>query len=217
MRKRKKEIDNRWLLFLLLLIITICGISYSKIRKKAILYFGTQKEILKPQQSLNIFDNITVEIEGEVRYQGMYTIYQGYTLKDVIEKAGGLTEQADAVSLDWNVFDGQKIVIPKKEETVIIEYSPLFLEQKEEEKEPQETEKVEEIEEVEDTKRLLININTASAEELVLLPGIGEKIAENIISYRTEHGSFETIEEIKNVSKIGNSIFEKIKNYITTQ
>ena len=217
MRKRKKEIDNRWLLFLLLLIITICGISYSKIRKKAILYFGTQKEILKPQQSLNILDNITVEIEGEVRYQGMYTIYQGYTLKDVIEKAGGLTEQADAVSLDWNVFDGQKIVIPKKEETVIIEYSPLFLEQKEEEKEPQETEKVEEIEEVEDTKRLLININTASAEELVLLPGIGEKIAENIISYRTEHGSFETIEEIKNVSKIGNSIFEKIKNYITTQ
>ncbi len=214
MRKRKKEIDNRWLLFLLLLIITICGISYSRMRKKSILTFGTEKEILKSQQSLDILDNITVEIEGEVKYPGMYTIYQGYTLKDVVEKAGGLTEFADTVSLDWNVFDGQKIVIPKKQETVIIEYSPLFLEQKEEQ---QETEKIQGVELSEDAKRLLININTADAEELILLPGIGEKIAENIISYRTEHGSFQTIEEIKNVSKIGNSIFEKIKNYITTQ
>ncbi len=217
MRKRKKEKDNRWLLFLLLLIITICGISYSKIRKKSILSFGTEKEVLKSQQSLDILDSITVEIEGEVKYPGMYTIYEGYTLKDVVEKAGGLTELAVAVSLDWNVFDGQKIVIPKKQETVIIEYSPLFLEQKEEQKTEKEVENVEETQEIEDTTRLLVNINTAGAEELVLLPGIGEKIAENIISYRTEHGSFQTIEEIKNVSKIGNSIFEKIKNYITTQ
>ncbi len=217
MRKRKKEKDNRWLLFLLLLIITICGISYSRIRKKSILSFGTEKEVLKSQQSLDILDSITVEIEGEVKYPGMYTIYEGYTLKDVVEKAGGLTELAVAVSLDWNVFDGQKIVIPKKQETVIIEYSPLFLEQKEEQKTEKEVENVEETQEIEDTTRLLVNINTAGAEELVLLPGIGEKIAENIISYRTEHGSFQTIEEIKNVSKIGNSIFEKIKNYITTQ
>ena len=217
MRKRKKEKDNRWLLFLLLLIITICGISYSRIRKKSILSFGTEKEVLKSQQSLDILDSITVEIEGEVKYPGMYTIYEGYTLKDVVEKAGGLTELAVAVSLDWNVFDGQKIVIPKKQETVIIEYSPLFLEQKEEQKTEKEVENGEETQEIEDTTRLLVNINTAGAEELVLLPGIGEKIAENIISYRTEHGSFQTIEEIKNVSKIGNSIFEKIKNYITTQ
>ena len=160
---------------------------------------------------------ILTNLEGEVKYPGMYTIYVGYTLKDVVEKAGGLTELAVAVSLDWNVFDGQKIVIPKKQETVIIEYSPLFLEQKEEQKTEKEVENVEETQEIEDTTRLLVNINTAGAEELVLLPGIGEKIAENIISYRTEHGSFQTIEEIKNVSKIGNSIFEKIKNYITTQ
>ena len=142
MSEKKKEIDNRWLLFLLLLIITICGISYSRIRKKSILSFGTEKEVLKSQQSLDILDSITVEIEGEVKYPGMYTIYEGYTLKDVVEKAGGLTELAVAVSLDWNVFDGQKIVIPKKQETVIIEYSPLFLEQKEEQKTEKEVEKM---------------------------------------------------------------------------
>ena len=113
MSEKKKEIDNRWLLFLLLLIITICGISYSKIRKKTILHFGIEKEFTEPQQYLDTLDSITVEIEGEVKYPGIYTITKGYTLKDVIEKAGGLTEFSDTVSLDWNVFDGQKIIIPK--------------------------------------------------------------------------------------------------------
>ena len=92
MSEKKKEIDNRWLLFLLLLIITICGISYSKIRKKTILHFGIEKEFTEPQQYLDTLDSITVEIEGEVKYPGIYTITKGYTLKDVIEKAGGLTE-----------------------------------------------------------------------------------------------------------------------------
>lgn len=219
MSEKKKEIDNRWLLFLLLLIITICGISYSKIRKKTILHFGTEKEFTEPQQYLDTLDSITVEIEGEVKYPGIYTITKGYTLKDVIEKAGGLTEFSDTVSLDWNVFDGQKIIIPKKEEDVIIEYSPFFLEQKIQQNEIEnETEQQKEnVSEDIEVKKLYININTANAEELALLPGIGEKLSENIISYRTKHGSFQTIEEIKNVPKIGNSIFEKIKNYITTQ
>lgn len=215
MNEKKKEIDNRWLLFLLLLIITICGISYSKIRKKTILHFGTEAKLTEPQQYLDTLDSITVEIEGEVKYPGIYTITQGYTLKDVIEKAGGLTEFSDTVSLDWNVFDGQKIVIPKKEENVIIEYSPFFLEQRIQQNELEEQK--ENVPENIEVKKLYININTASAKELELLPGIGEKLSENIISYRTEHGSFQTIEEIKNVPKIGNSIFEKIKDYITTQ
>ena len=130
MNKIKKKIDNRLLIFLLLFIITICGISYSKMRKKTLLTFGTEKEFISPQYSLNVLDSITVEIEGEIKYPGIYNITEGYTLKDVVEKAGGLTEYANVVSLDWNVFDGQKIVIPKKEENFIIEYSSLFLEQK---------------------------------------------------------------------------------------
>ena len=206
MNKIKKKIDNRLLIFLLLFIITICGISYSKMRKKTLLTFGTEKEFISPQYSLNVLDSITVEIEGEIKYPGIYNITEGYTLKDVVEKAGGLTEYANVVSLDWNVFDGQKIVIPKKEENFIIEYSSLFLEQKQKQENEQQ-----------DTKRLYININTADVEELDLLPGIGEKLAESIISYRTENGFFQTIEDIKNVPKIGDSIFEKIKDYITIQ
>ena len=217
MNKIKKEIDNRWIIFLLLFIITICGVSYSKIREKNLLNFGTEKEFISSQSSLNVLDSITVEIEGEIKYPGIYNITKGYTLKDVIQKAGGVTEYANVISLDWNVFDGEKIIIPKEDENLIIEYSPLFLEQKEKQKKEQEQKEITETIMSEDTKRLYVNINTANVEELTLLPGIGEKLAENIILYRTENGSFQTIEEIKNVPKIGNSIFEKIKDYITIQ
>ena len=220
MSKTKKGADNRWLIFLLLFIITICGISYSKMRKKFLLTFGTEKEFISPQYSLDVLDSITVEIDGEIKYPGIYNITKGYTLNDVIEKAGGLTEYADVISLDWNVFDGQKIVIPRKEEKFIIEYSPYFLERKEKQIEQQEQEEIQkEPEKIvsENTKKICININTASAEELDLLPGIGEKLAENIISYRIEHGFYQSIEDIKNVPKIGDSIFEKIKDYITIQ
>ncbi len=60
----------------------------------------------------------------------------------------------------------------------------------------------------------LININTATAEELMQIPGIGEARAEAIISYREENGGFSSIEDIKNVSGIGDALFDKMKNYI---
>lgn len=62
-----------------------------------------------------------------------------------------------------------------------------------------------------------ININTADADELVKLPGIGPAIAARIIEYRTENGPFSDISEIKNVRGIGQARFEAIKDYITTE
>ena len=61
----------------------------------------------------------------------------------------------------------------------------------------------------------LVNINTASKEELLTITGIGDSKAEAIISYREENGDFKAIEDIKNVSGIGDSLFEKIKEFIT--
>lgn len=61
----------------------------------------------------------------------------------------------------------------------------------------------------------VININTASAEELTVLNGIGEKIAGRIVDYRNENGKFSSIDEIMNVSGIGEKKFEKIKEHIT--
>ncbi len=61
----------------------------------------------------------------------------------------------------------------------------------------------------------LININTAGAEELDSLPGIGEVLSQRILQYREEYGSFYTIEDLKNVQGIGNSVFDKLKDLIT--
>lgn len=61
----------------------------------------------------------------------------------------------------------------------------------------------------------LININTAEAEELDRLPGIGEVLSQRILQYREQYGFFDTIEDLKNVQGIGNSLFEKIKDLIT--
>ena len=61
----------------------------------------------------------------------------------------------------------------------------------------------------------VININEASAEQLQLLPGIGETLSDRIVSYREENGSFQSIEQIMDVSGIGESKFSQIKDYIT--
>ena len=64
-------------------------------------------------------------------------------------------------------------------------------------------------------KKPLISINSAEIEELVLLPGIGEKTAEKIIEYRIQYGSFLKLEDIMNVNGIGKAKYEKIKEYIS--
>ena len=61
----------------------------------------------------------------------------------------------------------------------------------------------------------IININTATIEQLITLPGVGETIAKNIIIYRDENGDFEQIEDIKNVKRIGDKVFDKLSDFIT--
>lgn len=68
---------------------------------------------------------------------------------------------------------------------------------------------------VDDNNNILININTADAEALQYIDGIGPTLSENIIKYREENGPFKSIEDIKNVPKIGDKTFEQIKNSIT--
>lgn len=64
-------------------------------------------------------------------------------------------------------------------------------------------------------ENILVNINTAGKDELTKIPGVGDSKAHAIIKYREENGDFNDIEDIKKVSGIGESLFEKIKDYIT--
>lgn len=140
--------------------------------------------------------NIFIDISGEVNNPGVYQFESGTRLYEVIDKAGGLTEHADKNGINQAEFveDGQKIVIPTLANN----------------QETNETYGASSI----DSSNGLININTASKDELMDITGVGEVIAERIIEYRTTN-RFKSIEDVQNVKGIGSKTFEKMKNEIT--
>lgn len=152
--------------------------------------------------NLENFDK-KVYISGEVLHSGVYDIKDGDRLDDLVKKAGGLTEKADinAINLALRLEDQMKIYIPNIDENQNINADnpkALGLSQPISNQNSQ-------------TK---VNLNLASKEELMTLPNIGEKRAEAIIEYR-EKKRFEKIEEIKNVSGIGDKYFDAMKDLIT--
>ena len=144
---------------------------------------------------------IYVDIGGEVEMPGVYEVSQGTRLFQVIERAGGLTEDADidGINRAEAVFDGQKIIIGTKGESG-------------DSGESRESGKTTHSNYEDEGK---VNINTANSAELQSIPGIGPSKAERIIEYRESEGRFNTIDDIKNISGIGNKTFENIKEYIT--
>lgn len=145
-------------------------------------------------------EKIYVQISGEIKYPGVYEMENGDRVFQLVEKAGGFTENADinSINLSKKLIDGEKVIIFAKnsqnENNTTISQSGTTSSQ---------------------TKSNLININTASKEELESLPGIGSTLAQRIIDYRETNGYFQTIEDIKKVSGIGDKKFEAIKNLIT--
>lgn len=148
-------------------------------------------------------NKIILHITGEVNSPGIIEIEEGSRLADAIEAAGGLTENADInkINLAYVVQDGQKINIPNVNSVDTSSYI---------------TDNIGENIIIEDisSNTSLVNINTATQTELETLTGIGPSTALKIIKYREENGKFKTIEDIKNVSGIGESKFEAIKDDI---
>ena len=142
---------------------------------------------------------IFVDIGGAVKKPGVYQVSDDTRLFQVIEMAGGLTENADADHVNRASFveDGQKIIIPVKGSEISNDSVPAS-----EYTDPQ----------VQDDD--LININTASADELKTLTGVGDVTAEKIIEYRSTK-AFKSKEDIMSVNGIGSKIYEKIKDRIT--
>lgn len=152
-------------------------------------------------------EKIVIHITGAVQTEGIVTIEKGDRIKDAIEAAGGLTLDAnlDEVNLAYILSDGQKIYIPSKsdtEEEIIISEGNG------------EAVIVDMGMENVNTK---ININIATITELQSLSGIGEGTAQKIVEYRQLNGRFNTIEDIKNVSGIGDAKFDNIKDCICVE
>lgn len=145
-----------------------------------------------------------VYISGEVKNSGVYDIKDGDRLDDLVKRAGGFTENADinAINLALRLEDQMKIYIPNIDENQNINADNTNLA----------------MGEVTSTNPKSsgqkININLASKEELMTLPNIGEKRAQAILDYRQEN-KFTKIEDIKNVSGIGDKYFEAMKDLIT--
>ena len=142
---------------------------------------------------------IFVDIKGAVKNPGVYQMKAGDRVKDALDAAGGLTDEADSqkVNLAQRVEDQMVIIVPKvgEEATEI----PAGVTSKEAAKEGK------------------VNINTATVEELKTLKGVGDKKAEAIIEYRKKNGSFKTKEDLMKVRGIGKKLFESFEERIVTQ
>lgn len=147
--------------------------------------------------------SIFVDITGEVKNPSVVEVGEVDRLQVAIEKAGGLTENAErnSVNLAQKLVDGAQYIIPSKGGNLIINYSEDV------ELKGQKLENSD----VEDGK---ININTATKEELETLTGIGDTLSKRIIEYREEQGKFNSIEDIKGVKGIGDKKFDDISKDI---
>lgn len=157
-----------------------------------------EKEVIMETEPAAVM--IMVDIGGEVNEPMVAELEEGSRVEDAIRAAGGVTENADLTEINRAAFveDGEKIFIPPKNQ----EHTSY-----------DNTSKGGTYSYYSDGK---VNINTADSEQLQQLNGIGPATAEKIIDYRNEHGRFSSIEDIKNVSGIGDKTFDKFKDDIRT-
>ena len=201
MKKTKKRL---WGVFSLILLVlsgcgrdceitffdgTKAGAAYGQLSESGEAAQAETAEVLQ-QESLAP-EQICVHVCGQIYRPGVVTLPVGSRAWEAVEAAGGLTEKAqeEAVNLAAVLQDGEKLYIPALGEIV-----------------PETDEGT--------AGNGLINLNTADAERLQSLPGIGESRAADIISYRERNGGFRSVEEIMQVPGIKESTYEKIRDKI---
>lgn len=188
----------RWLLFLgtavlaltAVIFLQVCGPSPQPIILSTATPQPTHLATATPHM-------LRIYVTGAVQRPEVYTLPQDSIVRDALQAAGGPTEEADLerINLALPVVDGQHVHVPRLGD----ETSPI-----------------------EPPSRLpatvgKVNINTADLVTLESLPGIGPSLAQRIIDYRELHGPFERIEDIMEVSGIGEATFEGMQDLITTQ
>ena len=198
--------NKKIILIIILVLLTIGGYYlYNYFTYESIEENIYENEILNSSSEVELnstedenTNKIIVHITGEVVNPGIVELEEGERVYNAIEKAGGVTKQADTskINLAAAVEDGIKIDIPNINDKT------------------EETNNVEITHSNEETKQKIVNINTATQTQLETLPGIGPSLAMKIINYREEKGKFSKIEDIKNVSGIGESKYESIKDLI---
>lgn len=223
-KKYKKIIVSGFLTVGIILISFIYYLNEEN-PKNSVVY--AQNEIMTTENKEKENNSFYVDIKGSVKKPGVYLVTNGNIVQDVINLAGGLKSGASTsnINLAEKVKEEMVIYIFSKKElskesnstlstttctTNVIEINKC---------DPITTQKIEDNnhnndKETSPIQNKLVNINTASKEELMTIPNIGSSKADAIIIYRSEK-KFNSIEEIMNVSGIGESVFVKIKEHIT--
>ena len=162
---------------------------------------------------------IIVHVSGAVNKEGIVELEENSRISDAINQAEGLKENADTknINLAFKLEDGMKIYIPTIGEKVeeneqsqnMIDETSQYITSASGEGQEEQTSRQSELKESQK-----ININTATQTELETLPGIGPSTSLKIVNYREENGKFKNIEDIKEVSGIGDAKYESIKDLI---
>lgn len=185
----------------------ICGIAMVLVvlcsacrERKAILYESSEDtasldlaETLQEEERPAEEESVFVYVCGQVQNPGVYELPREARVEAAIEAAGGMMEAAadTYLNLAEHIQDGQKIEVPTEEEAELLSENEA---QQQEEK---------------------VNLNKASAEQLMTLPGIGASKAEAILDYREQHGGFTEVTELMEIPGIKEGVFQKIQDYIT--
>ncbi|MCM1371262.1 MAG: helix-hairpin-helix domain-containing protein [Clostridium sp.] len=236
-----KDFFDKYKVYIIIAILLIVGvITYFVItnfleKNNTNDMVGNTKEVIeeikedKIKEEL-IVNTIKVDIKGSVKNPGVYELELGKRVIDLINMAGGLTKSADTtlINLSKILSDEMIVKIYTKDEVkaikkgngeTVIKYIETECTCPDIKNDACITNKnnitSSENSKNENLTSNKISINTATLDQLTSLPSIGSAKAENIIEYRNSNGIFKTIEDIKNVSGIGESLFEKIKDYIT--
>ena len=171
-------------------------------------------------------NKIVVHVSGAVNKEGIVELEENSRISDAISKAEGLKENADTkkINLAYKLEDGMKIYIPTIEESMnqneqnqnesqsLMDQTSQYITSSSEIIQDGQTNGTSETKTNEK-----ININTATQTELETLPGIGPSTSLKIVNYRKENGNFKTIEDIKEVSGIGEVKYENIKDLICVE
>ncbi len=172
-----------------------------------------EKPIKKISNNKN--NKIKIDLKGQVVNPNVYEVLDNARIIDVINLAGGLLDDADtsSINLSKKLKDEDVIIVYKKDNNIEVNTKEEYANIIDNCNKDNQDGCIELTDSKEDNS--IVNINTATLEQLMTLSGIGKSKAQKIIDYRNKNGLFNNIEEIMNVAGIGDSIFDKIKDNIT--
>lgn len=204
--------DTRIIVGICLILLVVAGFIFfqrQSMTSMQLTEFESSEEMISSEHSEekevsndSATQECAVYVSGAVKNPGLYRYYGRARVSDAIEAVGGFTKNAatTAINLAQILNDGEQITVPTKKEVA---------------KSQKSADQMESQNNSSSSVSALVNINTASLDELMTLPGVGQAKANLILDYRMEHGSFSSKEDIMKISGIKEGVYNNIKDLIT--